>query len=278
MNYYPRHIGDFVSATVGLSLAERGAYSALLDRYYADEQPLPLEKRECYRAAGASTAAERKAVDYVLGRFFSSESDGYHNKRADKEILAHHDKSAKASESAQARWGPRNADAMRTHSEGNASQEPIANSQKPVEQRGADAPAPRKRATRLPDDWQLPSEWSEWAMGERGWSAGEVLRVSLLFRDHWRSKGEARADWPATWRNWVRRERSVASQGSRPPTLAEKRAANIALLTGQVKREREIFAERVGGATVSALPSPVRESDGDDVGGRPNGRSEAGMG
>ena len=76
MNHYPRHLGDVLSATIGLTLMERGAYTALLDQYYAREAPLPTDRREVYRLAAAISAPERKAVDYVLSRYFTQEPDG----------------------------------------------------------------------------------------------------------------------------------------------------------------------------------------------------------
>lgn len=77
-------------------------------------------------------------------------------------------------------------------------------------------PAPAKaktpRATRLPTDWQLPAEWEAWALAEQpSWTPEGVRRVADQFRDYWTAKGGADArkvDWEATWRNWVRREKS----------------------------------------------------------------------
>lgn len=86
MNHYPHHIGDFARKTKGLTLTERGAYRELLDQYYVSESPLPLDRREVYRLAVAATPAERKAVDYVLGKYFVEKPDGWHNKRADEEV------------------------------------------------------------------------------------------------------------------------------------------------------------------------------------------------
>lgn len=143
MNHYPFHIGDWTTATVGLSMLERGAYHALLNQYYANEAPLPLDLRERYRAAGATTKAECAAVDYVVSRFFVQGDDGWHNKRADEEIEVYRDKQRKASASASHRWNAtkpdteRSAKAMRTHTERSAkamltnSQEPIAKNQEP---------------------------------------------------------------------------------------------------------------------------------------------------
>lgn len=67
-----------------------------------------------------------------------------------------------------------------------------------------------KSGARLPDDWKLSTEQIEWTIGAfPGWKAEDVLRMEAVFRDYWRgapgSKG-LKADWAATWRNWVRRE------------------------------------------------------------------------
>lgn len=82
MNYYERHIGDFIKDTLGLTMLEDGAYNRLLDQIYQTERPLPCDKKEVYRVARANSTPERKAVDYVLGKFFDLADDGYMQKRA----------------------------------------------------------------------------------------------------------------------------------------------------------------------------------------------------
>lgn len=68
------------------------------------------------------------------------------------------------------------------------------------------------KASRLPDDWKLPQAWGEWALSEQpSWTHEGVRWVADSFRDHWLAKGGADArkvNWEATWRNWVRREKS----------------------------------------------------------------------
>lgn len=86
MIYYRRYIQDYISATHRLTILEHGAYNVLLDYYYADESPLPPDKEDVYHLARAMSAAEKKAIDKVLARFFVLEDDGYHNTRADHEI------------------------------------------------------------------------------------------------------------------------------------------------------------------------------------------------
>ncbi len=128
-----------------LELVEEGAYRRLIDAYYVAEGPLPADRRECYKLAGAVKTAERKAVDYVLGKFFDETPDGFRHKRCELEIARFRDKQNKAKASAESRWNAkrtesgRNAnaspteqpDAMRTHSEGNAHQTPDTRHQSP---------------------------------------------------------------------------------------------------------------------------------------------------
>lgn len=79
------------------------------------------------------------------------------------------------------------------------------------------------KGSSLPDDWKLPKAWGEWALTERkDWTADTVRRQADLFRDHWRANANQRnakkADWEATWRNWVRKAMSLpGDQGAERP-------------------------------------------------------------
>lgn len=146
MNYYEKHIGDYIKDTVSLSMMEDGAYNRLIDQYYQSERPLPLDRKEIYREARASSAAERKAVDYVIGKFFDETPEGFIQKRIVAEIARYQDKQRKAKASADARWNKdktgsdgnanasdsHDASGMRSHSGGNAHQSPDSSNQTPV--------------------------------------------------------------------------------------------------------------------------------------------------
>ncbi len=86
MNYFPFHIGDYVSATRHLTWAEDAAYRRLLDTYYTTEKPLPAELRAVCRLVLASTDEQREAVRVVLDEFFELTDFGWINTRADAEI------------------------------------------------------------------------------------------------------------------------------------------------------------------------------------------------
>jgi len=61
----------------------------------------------------------------------------------------------------------------------------------------------KARKARLPAEWSPSEELRAWTQT----SHPDVNAHTELekFRDHWTSKGEARLDWDATWRNWIRK-------------------------------------------------------------------------
>lgn len=87
MNYYRRYSGDYLRDTSRLSMVEHGAYSLMLDYYYSDEKPLPLDRDELYLMLRAMKPGDRAAVDKVLAVYFTKQADGWHQKRCDHEIL-----------------------------------------------------------------------------------------------------------------------------------------------------------------------------------------------
>lgn len=104
MNYYPFHIGDYLSATRHLSWDEDCAYRRLLDTYYTTEGALPADLRAVCRLVLATTAEQRAAVEIVLQEFFERTDDGWINTRADKEIEVMRGKQEKQRERANKRW------------------------------------------------------------------------------------------------------------------------------------------------------------------------------
>jgi len=128
MNYYERHLGDYAKDAGHLDMLEHGAYSMLMDRYYATEAGIP--DADVYRVTRAKSAAEKAAAKRVLTEFFTLTDGVWIKGRIEREIAKFQDKQAKAKRSANARWNPNEpqcegnanacADGMRTHSEGNA--------------------------------------------------------------------------------------------------------------------------------------------------------------
>lgn len=70
------------------------------------------------------------------------------------------------------------------------------------------------RGTRLKSDWTLSEEWENWTVAVkpnmRLLSASEVHEQVARFRDYWLSQSGSKgvkADWFATWKNWIRNMR-----------------------------------------------------------------------
>jgi uncharacterized protein YdaU (DUF1376 family) len=181
--YYSHHIGDFARKTAHLTMLEEAAYRRMLDIYYATERPLPQSQVVIYRLVRARSHAEKLAVDIVLGEFFSESPDGWRNSRADEEILKSKDKSEKARHSAEVRW--KHADAMRTHSEGNApnNQYPITNNQEPKEAKQEVAVLPLW----LPSDaWK---GWLEMRRKNKAPNTPRALKLALGELERLKSQG-----------------------------------------------------------------------------------------
>lgn len=68
MNYYKRHIGDYMKDAAHLTLLEHGVYSRLLDVYYTREGGIPDASAE--RLVSARLPDEIAAVRQILQEFF----------------------------------------------------------------------------------------------------------------------------------------------------------------------------------------------------------------
>lgn len=92
MNYYPFHIGDYVSATAHLEPLEDLAYRRMLDTYYTTEKALPLDVAAVCCMVGAETEDQRIAVCTVLDEFFERTTVGWINRRCEREIAAYQER------------------------------------------------------------------------------------------------------------------------------------------------------------------------------------------
>jgi uncharacterized protein YdaU (DUF1376 family) len=221
MNFYRHSIGDYRRDTHHLTLLEHGIYRQMLDQYYLDENPLNPDLDALMRSLCVRTADEQQSFKNVLKDFFKLTKNGYIHKRCEAELQRIYDKSDKARQSAKRRWGKdnqedtceRNANASKTHSDRNANgmlpsnlvtHNPKENTT-PLNILVDPTGSSRKQGSRLPDDWELPDKCREWAIAQ---GCTRVQAEVDKFRDYWRSVPGAKgrkADWEATWRNWIRK-------------------------------------------------------------------------
>lgn len=86
----------------------------------------------------------------------------------------------------------------------------------------------RDRATRVPEPFLIDDAMIEWAKAQAVDSRAALERITESFVDYWRgipgAKGR-KTDWPATWRNWVRRDLDNARGTGRSGTVRRSAVA-----------------------------------------------------
>ena len=85
MPYWKRYPLDYAMDTAHLTLAEHGAYTKLLDRYYLDGK-LTGDRARLYVICACRTEDERAAVDRVVADYFTPCEDGLRQERVEREI------------------------------------------------------------------------------------------------------------------------------------------------------------------------------------------------
>lgn len=101
-----------------------------------------------------------------------------------------------------------------------------------------------ERATRLPKDWE-PTE-ADVLFCKTDRPDLNVLKVAAEFRDYWTALPDnlkaKKTDWPATWRNWVRRQHQQPARAAPYQSQQDK---------------AKTFADRVTGKTRNAHPDII---------------------
>lgn len=200
MHYYQFNIGDYQSHTAHLSDIEDLAYRRLLDLSYLHEKPLPDDIDQIARLIRMRSHSDCIAV--VLREYFVRTDEGWVNERVLREIELVNAKSKKARDSALARW---QAKAMRTHSEGNATQDTIPITQDTEHKKKATVVAtPEGVSQSVWDDFikhrkakkaqvtQTVIDGIAKEAQKAGWSLDDALRETIV-----RNWASFKADWVA---------------------------------------------------------------------------------
>jgi len=144
MHYYTFNVGDYRRDTAHLSRVEHGIYRDLIDWYYLEEKPIPIETESVSRRLRLDSDADKVALKNVLDDFFTLESDGYHHSRIDRDIEHYHSNAVKNRENGKKGGRPKTektqsvASGLPVASESKAkqtltkNQEPITNNQEPI--------------------------------------------------------------------------------------------------------------------------------------------------
>lgn len=212
VNYYRRHIGDYLRDTSHLSLLEHGVYTRLLDIYYTRESAIPAD--QAARLIGARTKEEREAVERVLEEFFARDGDLWVQQRCEREIATAAEKAERNREIGKRGGRPRktetqtvfeqkptgNPDGFQIEPTQNPSHKPIANSEERVA---------RTRRTRAPEKIPLPEGFGV-SDRVRLWAEAKGYGRLQERLEHFASKARARgylyADWDEAFMEAIRKD------------------------------------------------------------------------
>lgn len=238
MHSFQFHLGDYYSHTSHLSLTEDLAYRRIIDFYYLHETA-PIGRPDQI-ARLIRMPKEVAAVEQVLNEFFCQElSDSgdnplivWRHKRCDTEIEKYQSFKESGKRGAAMRWAKGgDGEAIGGLSGGyenpNSNHKPVTINHKPIKERAA-------RGTRLPTDCELTQEWFDFCKQQRPDLKPD--EVFAAFRDYWIAqpgqKG-VKTDWDATWRNWVRNQKTVNAPANAWLERKERGDAALRVMTGQ---------------------------------------------
>jgi len=231
-----------------LSEIEDLTYRRLLDWYYLHESPIPLDLNEVSRQIRMRTHSD--CIATVLQEFFERTADGWIHHRANKEIEKVGDKSQKASASAKARWSkPKDANALQTQSEGNATHNTL-----PITQ---DTEHKKKATIVAPPEGVSDSVWQEFKSlrkakkapitqraidaltneaNKAGWTLEKALEECVV-----RGWQAFKADWVAKKGNPADNIRLTVPASNEPDPALEKIKADAKITRPPTPEERAIL-------------------------------------
>ena len=243
MHYYKFNIADYRKDTSHLSTIEHGIYRQLIDWYYLDENPIPLETQVVSRRLRLGSDIEFLSLQNVLSDFFKEGKTGWVHKRIEMEIKDYHEQAEKNQRNGKLGGRPKKTQSVISglpdDSQNNPNHKPLTINHKPIKE--------NKKGSRLSQDWFLTKPMGEWANQER--PDIDVRQVAEQFKDYWIAqpgqKG-VKLDWDATWRNWVR---NTKAQKANP--------ADIGRITVPSKNEPNLVLEKIKADAKNAAPIPL---------------------
>lgn len=216
--YFPLYPTDFEADTAHLTLEEDGAYNRLLRLMWMTPGcSLPDDPAWVARRMRVDMVTYLRLVDPIINEFCKRIGGRILSPRLQREWKKADVTSRLRSEAGKKGGRPKAAENKEETQKpgfdfakaGPKQPEPEPD----IEKREAKA-SPKKRGSRLPDDWFLPKSWGEWATSE-GYDHETIRAEAANFKDYWTARAGPTAtklDWEATWRVWMRKAPKSSKQ------------------------------------------------------------------
>jgi hypothetical protein len=131
----------------------------------------------------------------------------------------------------------------------------------PEEPKQEQTAQPRKRGTRLPEDWEPSSADLEFVRKTRPDLNQSMESEVAKFCDYWHAKpgkDGTKLDWSATWRNWIRNARANARAGPQQPPGKQVQAIHaIQRLRDECRNDERPDSDPHAKADVHRLGGPA---------------------
>jgi uncharacterized protein YdaU (DUF1376 family) len=257
MHSYNHNIKTFNNATRFLTRVQRALYRDLIEMYYDKEGPIDASDFDdlCIEIM-ANTEQEKADLAYVLKKFFVLTGGVYTHNYCDEQI-----EKFRANSTAKSIAGKASAEAKKNRiqqrhntrstdvQQNSTNHKPITNNQEPLNSvKGS------PKGSRLPTDFELPDEWVQFCEKNRP----DLIPKAVFFGfyDYWIAQAGAKgrkADWFATWRNWVRNQKQQingASYGQpKQPPIDNSAAGRV---RAAIARDRAAEAQQRGNQNTMA--------------------------
>jgi uncharacterized protein YdaU (DUF1376 family) len=218
--YIQLYVADYLADTAHLTTEEHGAYLLLIFNYWQRGKPLPNDDDRLARVCRMDVDRFRK-IRPMLAEFFDETETEWTQKRIETDLKKvrktakiKRENGKKGGRPLKTKDNQHNlqvsgslADAnlkqsyTETDTDTDTKEPPLASP--PLETK---KPNPKKRATRLRQDW-TPTDANYQFAQQQGMTDDAIRLEADKFRDYWISQSDAKAaklDWCATWRNWIR--------------------------------------------------------------------------
>lgn len=244
MHYYQFNIADYRKDTVHLSRLEHSIYRDLIDWYYLDETPIPLETQSVMRRLRLVSEDEAKALENVLSDFFYA-ADGWRHRRIDQDIIEYHAMAEKNKANGKLGGRPKKtqsvSNGLPNESQNNPNQEPLTNNHKPIKTKEERAPRFDAQAhlVSIGVDESIASDWLSHRKASKAppsktainGIASEADRAGISLSDALAMC--CQRGWRGFKAEWIR-DQEQGTNNSRRPTIHDERAYTAAALTGKI--------------------------------------------